>query len=129
MAIRILIADDNETARSAVSQVIRSAGENWEICYEAADGKSAVKKAVELRPDLLILDLLMPFDGISAGKKIHKLLPKTPMVLNTIWSSAAIEEEAKRAGFQVVAEKSSRAALISAIQQALSACAPSGLLE
>ncbi|HEU5411344.1 MAG TPA: response regulator [Candidatus Acidoferrales bacterium] len=119
MAIRILIADDNATARSAVSHVIRSSGENWEICYEAVDGRAAVEKAMELRPDLLILDLLMPYDGISAGRKIRELLPSTPMVLNTIWSSPALEQEAKRAGFQVVAEKSSGAVLISAIQQAL----------
>lgn len=119
MAIRILIADDNAIARGAVSRVIRSAGENWEICYEAVDGRAAVEKAMELRPDLLILDLLMPYDGISAGRRIRELLPSTPMVLNTIWSSAALEQEAKKAGFQVVAEKSSGAVLISAIQQAL----------
>src|SRR5690348_13085399 len=89
MAIRILIADDNAIARGAVSRVIRSAGENWEICYEAVDGRAAVEKAMELRPDLLILDLLMPYDGISAGRRIREFLPSTPMVLNTIWSSAA----------------------------------------
>lgn len=95
-----------ETARSAICHAIRSAGQNWKICYEAVDGKSAVEKAIELRPDLLILDLLMPYDGISAGKKIRELLPDTPMVLNTIGSSQTVEQEAKNAGFQVVAEKS-----------------------
>lgn len=124
MAIRILIADDNANVRSAVARVIRSSGENWEICYEAADGRAAVEKALELRPDLLILDLLMPHDGITAGREIHKLLPSAPMVLNTIWSSPTLEQEARRAGFQVVAEKSSAAILISAIHQALTRPVP-----
>jgi DNA-binding NarL/FixJ family response regulator len=119
MRIRILIADDNANVRSAVSRMIRNAGEDWEVCYEAVDGQAAVEKAAELRPDLLILDLLMPYDGISAGRKIRELLPSAPMVLNTIWSSPALELEARNAGFQVVAEKSSSRGLISAIHQAL----------
>lgn len=121
MAIRILIADDNANVRSELSHVIRSSGENWEVCYEAVDGQSAVEKAAELRPDLFILDLLMPCDGITAGRKIRELLPSAPMVLNTIRSSPTLEIEAKHAGFQVVAQKSGSAGLISAIHEALRA--------
>ena|SRR5690348_2521456 len=119
MAIRILIADDNENVRSAVARVIRSSGENWEVCYEAVDGRAAIEKAVELGPDLFILDLLMPCDGIAAGRRIRELLPTALMVLNTIWSSPELELEAKKAG--VIVQKSSNKALVSAIQQALTA--------
>ena len=119
MAIRILIADDNENVRSAVARVIRSSGENWEVCCEAVDGRAAIEKAVELHPDLFILDLLMPYDGIVTGRRIRELFPTALMVLNTIWSSPALELEARNAGFQVVAEKSSSRVLISAIHKAL----------
>jgi|SRR5690348_8963029 len=119
MPIRILVADDNASVRLAICRIIRGSGENWEICYEAVDGRGAVEKAAELRPDLLVLDLLMPYDGISAGREIRRRLPDARMVLNTIWSSATIEREAFEAGFQVVAEKSSGSMLIAAIQKAL----------
>ena len=119
MSIRILVADDNASVRSAVSEVIRSSGHEWEVCYEASNGQAAIEKAVELRPDLLIIDLLMPFDGISAGREIRKLLPRTPMVLHSIWASPELEREATKAGFQVVAQKTNSAALISAIHEAL----------
>ena len=66
----------------------------WEICGDAVDGKEAVARAIELRPDVIVLDLVMPrMDGLSAAQAITKVLPSVPMVLNTLYGTAEGERE------------------------------------
>jgi two-component system, response regulator PdtaR len=118
MPLRILIADDYEPIRSAMTRLFRTAG--WEVCGSVGDGEEAIKKAVELKPDLLILDFLMPqCDGISAAREIRAKLPDVPVVLYTMFSSASIESEAKKLGIRAVVQKASGRGLISTIQRAL----------
>jgi DNA-binding NarL/FixJ family response regulator len=120
MSVRILIADDHDLLRGAVAELLRKTGDNWEVCGEAADGKAAIEKAAQLRPDLVILDVLMPLrDGISAGREIRTVLPGAPIVLYTILASPALEADARRAGFHAVVHKANAAELISAIRSAL----------
>ena len=57
--LRILIADDNATVRNILRQFLETEPA-WSVCGEAVDGKDAVAKAVELKPDLLLLDVDMP---------------------------------------------------------------------
>ena len=120
MPVRILIADDHDLLRGAVAELLQKTGENWVVCCQVADGKSAIEKAAELRPDLVILDVLMPLrDGISAGREIHTVLPSAPIVLYTILASPALEADARRAGFHAVVHKANAAELISAVRSAL----------
>jgi two-component system, chemotaxis family, chemotaxis protein CheY len=117
-AVRILIADDSEQVRSAMAFLIRGLG--WEVCGAVADGEAAVEKAVELKPDLLVLDIAMPKrDGWSAGRKIRASLPDTPIVLYTFLPSSYVEDQAKQMGFQGVVEKTDPTALIAAMRSAL----------
>ena len=118
MPVRILIADDSEQVRSAVSFLIRGLG--WQVCGAVGDGEAVVEKAIELKPDLLILDIAMPKrDGWSAGRKIRASLPNTAIVLYTLLPSSYIENQAKQLGFQGVVEKTNPTALITAIRNAL----------
>ena len=72
MPIRILIADDNQPVRSALGERLKSEG--WEV-LEAANGKEAVAQAMAMKPDLAILDLVMPqMDGLTASRKINEPL-------------------------------------------------------
>lgn len=122
MAVRILIADDHELIRSAISQLIR--GEGWEICGSVGDGEAAVAKARELKPDLLILDFEMPrLDGLSAGRDIRAFLPNVPVLLYTAFLCDYVESEARRHGFRGVVEKANSTALVAAIRSALAATA------
>ena len=108
------------------AQILRNTGDHWEICAEVPDGKAAVEKAGELKPDVVILDLIMPLrDGISAGRAIHELLPNVPLLLYTIMASPSLEADARRAGFQAVIHKSDAAALVAAIRNALASRGPS----
>jgi chemotaxis response regulator CheB len=57
--MRILIADDNEMVRSRLAGILLSVA-NWEVCGQAIDGPDAIEKAVELPPDLILLDICIP---------------------------------------------------------------------
>ena len=64
--MRILIVDDNEMVRRGVT-ILLSSWPACEVCGEAKDGKEALLKAKELRPDLILLDVSMP--GAKKNKK------------------------------------------------------------
>jgi DNA-binding NarL/FixJ family response regulator len=117
---RILIADDRESMRTAVKTIIRL-HPGWEICGEADDGREAVAKAVELKPDLVLLDFRMPItNGIRAGSEICRLIPKTPVVMYTLHRTAELEVAAKLVGIrQVIAKEEGPQPLLNAIESEL----------
>ncbi len=118
--VRIFIADDREFVRTTLRKVIRRADESWDICGEAADGREAIERAVELSPDLIILDVAMPMlDGIGAAKEIRKRLPEVPILIYTFMSFGHLEVMAKQAGAQAVVQKGDLHALIAEIRKAL----------
>ncbi|MGH9771899.1 MAG: response regulator [Candidatus Acidiferrales bacterium] len=120
MAIRILVADDHESARVAISRLIRNSGENWEVCSEVDNGQAAVERAADVKPDLVILDVLMPrLDGLSAGREIRALLPHVPIVIYSILASPDLELEARKVGIQAVVDKLNRGELVATIQRLL----------
>ena len=74
---------------------------NLEICGEASNGEEGVQKAMELRPDLIILDVTMPvLNGLQAAKRIRQVLPDTPILMLSMHDGKQIIEEAKLAGTQ-----------------------------
>lgn len=118
MPRRILIADDSDQMRSAITFLVRGLG--CEVCAAVADGEAVIAKAVELKPDLLILDIAMPKrDGWSAGRELLASFPNTPILLYTMLPAAYIEHEAKQQGFLGVIDKDNTTALITAIRDAL----------
>ena len=77
MSNRILIVDDSPLVRQRLRALLQQHA-GWEICGEAADGRDAVAKAQLLRPDLIVLDFLMPeVDGLQAARQIRAHLPET----------------------------------------------------
>jgi NarL family two-component system response regulator LiaR len=80
MNIRILIADDHAVVRRGLRAFLRRS-DDMEIVGEAADGDQAVELAHELRPDLILMDLLMPgCDGINATATIRRELPSVQVL-------------------------------------------------
>ncbi|MCU1241571.1 MAG: DNA-binding response regulator [Candidatus Acidoferrum typicum] len=95
--LRVLIVDDHEALRAGVRSVLESRG--IEVCGEAADGQEALAKALQLRPDLVILDITMPvLDGFSAAREIHKRLPGVGILLLSMHESASMVNVAKSSG-------------------------------
>ena len=80
---RILLAEDHPVFRMGVCSLIRSHQE-WEVCGEAIDGREAVKKCMQLRPDLLILDICLPnLNGLDAARQILKHNPDQKILVLT----------------------------------------------
>ena len=102
---KILIADDNQSLRNALKDVL-SGRQGWTICAEATNGQSAVQMCLELKPDLVILDFLMPLmNGLAAAAEISRALPSVPIILYTMHMSTQLEREAKRVGVAKVVSK------------------------
>jgi chemotaxis response regulator CheB len=117
VAKRIFIADDHEFVLRRVRAALES-HPGWKVCGDAVNGREAVRKAVELRPDLIVLDFAMrELDGLKAADEISTLLPGVPIVLHTMYGPQ-IGVEAKNHGVCQVVEKGS-GALVTAVEHLL----------
>lgn len=97
-AFRILIADDHEIVRRGI-RVLVEGHVDWEVCGEAIDGREAVAKAVELRPDIVLLDVSMPnLNGLDAARQILGANPRTRVLILTMHESEQIVREVLEVG-------------------------------
>jgi CheY-like chemotaxis protein len=120
MPARILIADDSSSVRSILKKVLESHSRLWKVCAEASNGAEAVQMAMDSKPDLAIIDLQMPvMDGLSASARIAKSLPRTPILINTIYKSAYVDSEARNAGVREVISKADPGRLLRAVESLL----------
>lgn len=95
---RILVADDFETVRKGVCAIL-SSRKDIEVCAEAANGEEAVRKAKELKPDVVIMDFSMPvMDGLSAAKEILRMFPHIAILMFSMHKMEALTQAAKDAG-------------------------------
>jgi CheY-like chemotaxis protein len=118
MPILILIAEDSPSVRTALRTLLEGAGP-WEI-VDVDNGEKAIAKAQELRPNLIILDLVMPvMDGLKAARQISELLPHTPILMHTMHWSPQVEIEAQKVGVRKVVSKADNRLLISTVRQFL----------
>ena len=105
MAIRVLIADDSELMRRQVRRILES-DQQFEICDEAENGVEAVLKARNCRPDLVLMDVVMPeMGGLAAIREIRKTSPAVPILVFTLHDSADIQAESENAGADFVLKK------------------------
>ncbi len=113
--MRILVADDHEAVRTGVRSVLTSHAD-IEICGEASNGKEAVKKARELKPDLIILDVTMPIlGGMGAAKRIKAFLPESLILFFSMHDSKALVQEAKLLGDGLVIKSEASSTLLNAV--------------
>jgi DNA-binding NarL/FixJ family response regulator len=115
-----LIADDHEGTRGILRVLLeRHAG--WEICGEASTSSEALEKSLELKPDVLVKDWVMPgMDQTALTREISKALPNTAIVIFSFYEMPELEIAAKAAGVHRVATKN-LASLIAAIEDVLRA--------
>lgn len=116
--IRVLIADDNYSMR----RVIRSFLEEYpdvEVCAVTANGTEAVDAARALKPDLLIVDVVMPgLNGVEVASVVKKSLPRAKIVLFTMYGDTVGKSLVNSSGVDVVIPKSKG---VSALAEQISA--------
>jgi two-component system response regulator NreC len=96
--LRILLADDHTILRQGLVSILKAAGE-FEVVAEAADGSEALAKALETRPDVVVLDLTMPrLNGLEAARRIHKALPRARILVLTMHDDEEYVLKTVRAG-------------------------------
>ena len=94
--IRILVADDHVAARAGVRAALEPHG--FEIVAEVCDARAAVEEAVRTRPDICLIDIHMPGNGIAATEAITSALPETAVVMLTVSRNDADLFDSIRAG-------------------------------
>ena len=96
--IRVLIADDQRVVREGLTLVLGLLS-NVEVVGTASDGADAVAQAVQLRPDVVLMDLRMPrCDGVEATRRLRERAPDVKVVVLTTYSDDRSVIEALRAG-------------------------------
>lgn len=105
MAYRILLVDDHVVVREGFKRLLDSPA--FTICGEAGNGKEAVERVLELRPDLVLMDLSMPvMGGAEATREIRRLSPTTKVIVVSLHDSKQAVAEAKQAGASAYLVKS-----------------------
>jgi two-component system chemotaxis response regulator CheY len=100
---RLLIVDDNASTRHVIRSLLENQG--YEICGEAGDGLQAIDSAKQLKPDL-ILDVCMPkLGGPEAASILKRVLPKTRIILFTLFDDHIGKELAGAVGADFVLSK------------------------
>ena len=95
---RILIADDHEVVRSGLRSILKI-HPDWEVVAEAADGKEAIAKAVETKPDVAVVDYSLPLiNGIEVTRQIRRRLPGTEILIFTMHDNETLIGEVLSAG-------------------------------
>jgi DNA-binding NarL/FixJ family response regulator len=96
--IRILIADDHAVVREGL-RVLVDSHPGWQVAGEAANGREAVALALQLKPDVAVIDFTMPeLNGLEATRQIRRALPETEVLMLTMHDSERLAHQALTAG-------------------------------
>ena len=117
---RIMIAEDHTIVRQGLARLLKDRQE-LEVVGQAVNGRDAVDRALELKPDVVIMDIAMPqMNGIEAAKRIRKKLPKTKIVILSMYSHEHYIHELFEAGVSgYLLKDSSGSDIINAIHAAM----------
>ena len=96
--IRVLLADDHRVVRSGLAAFL-SAFDDFELVGEASNGREAVQLCARLRPDVVLMDLVMPeMDGAAATKELRARCPETQVIALTSFKEDELVKGALQAG-------------------------------
>ncbi len=103
---RVLIADDQALFRQALAALLRERA-GVEVTGEAVNGEEAIRLAMELKPDLILMDVTMPvINGLEAARRLAISLPNTPILIVTMHQNRELIQTAKEIGVRGYVSKS-----------------------
>jgi DNA-binding NarL/FixJ family response regulator len=98
MSLRILVVDGHAAVRRGVRSLLES-HEGWEVCGEATTGRAAVAQSLQLRPDVVIMDLgLLEMNPVDATRQILEAAPGTEVLVLTMHHSEELARDVQQAG-------------------------------
>ena len=115
--IRIFVADDHALVRMGLVTLLKME-RDFDVVGEAEDGQATVRKVLKLKPDIVIMDLMMPgMDGIEATQQLHSSLPSArTLILTTSSSSTDIANALQSGAAGAILKSAANADLLSAIR-------------
>lgn len=117
--VRILIADDHEVVRQGVRTILEGQA-GWVVCGEASTGRDAVTKAVDLQPDIVVLDISMPeLNGLEATRQIRRVVPAKILILTVHESDQVVTEVLDAGAHGYVLKADAGRTLVEAIRSLL----------
>ena len=101
-----LTVDDNAFVREALCEMFKRE-RDFDICGEAENGRDAIEKAKQLRPDLVVLDLSMPvMNGLEAARVLKRLMPNVPLIMYSAFGDRYVQQQASLIGVSSIISKS-----------------------
>ena len=96
--IRLMIVDDHEMVRDGLQNLLESTGD-FEVVAVASSGREAIEAALEAKPDVIVMDVIMPqVNGIDACREIMKALPETRVMMLTASNAEDVIVDSVAAG-------------------------------
>lgn len=115
---RIVIAEDETIIRLDLREMLEEEG--YSVVGEAADGEAAVKLAEELRPDLVILDIVMPgMDGLAAARLIGEKELSATLILTAFSKRDLVDQAARTGAMAYLVKPFDKADLVPAVEVAI----------
>ena len=112
IAKSVLIVDDNAFIRQALCELFKQEAD-FEVCGEAENGKEGIERALEMRPDLIVLDLSMPvMNGLDAARVLKRLMPTVPLIMYSALGDRLAQNQARLIGISEVVSKSEHASVL-----------------
>ena len=118
MTIRVLLADDHAILRDGLAALLQ-AQDDLTVVAHAKDGREAVHKATELKPDVAIMDIVMPeLDGIEATRRVRRSSASTQVLILSMYSTTEHIFRAFQAGAKgYLLKESAGAELVVAVRR------------
>ena len=115
--MKILVVDDNDAIRTGLCEFLERADPGYN-CEGASDGDEALAKAKASKPDVVVLDMLMPrMSGLAAARLIFDRFPAIKILLHTVHGSDLLSANASRYGVFRVVDKTDGNDLLAAIRE------------
>jgi DNA-binding NarL/FixJ family response regulator len=120
MSVRILLADDHPIVREGLRKLLE-AEPDFAVVAETGDGLKVELLVESLRPDVLVLDLMLPgLGGLEIVRRVRRILPQTRVVMLSMYGNAAYVADALAGGASAyILKRSTAAELVAAIRSAL----------